>query len=118
MKSYLTRENAMSVKLPRTIAAYLDAYNARDRKAALACFSEDAVVHDEVQDHRGKKALGEWISTTIEKYQSHFSPGKVEEGGKETIVAMTVSGSLDGSPLELAFHFTIKDEKIAGLNIM
>jgi hypothetical protein len=49
----------MSIKLPKIIAAYVQAQNAHDAKAMLACFSASAVVHDEGEKHSGKKAIGE-----------------------------------------------------------
>ena len=108
----------MSTKLPTTVAAYVEAYNARHREAALACFSDDALVHDEAKDHRGRKAIAEWLGETLEKYQPLLTPGKVEGGDQKPVVAMTVSGSFPGSPVTLAFHFTIENGRIAGLNIL
>jgi hypothetical protein len=107
----------MTIQLPKPIATYVDAYNSRDLNAALACFSETAVVHDEGQDHRGRKAIGEWLRTTVEKYQPRLSAGKVEETEQETVLATTVSGLFPGSPVHLAFHFVIADDRIAELNI-
>jgi len=68
----------MSAKLPKTVQTYVEAYNARNREAALACFSDDALVHDEAKDHRGRTAIAEWLGETLEKYQPLLSPGKVE----------------------------------------
>jgi hypothetical protein len=107
----------MSIKLPKIIAAYVQAQNAHDAKATLACFSENAFVHDEGEDHHGKKAIAEWIDKTTKKYKPHFSPTKIVEGDKETILAVRVSGSFEGSPVDLDFHFVIENELIASLNI-
>jgi hypothetical protein len=107
----------MSATLPRTIATYIEAYNARDVKGTVACFSEDALVHDEGKDHRGRRAISEWISETLEKYKPVLEPGKVEGSDRETTVAMTLTGSFQGSPVTLAFHFTVESGRIANLNI-
>lgn len=107
----------MSIKLPKIIAAYVQAQNAHDAKAMLACFSESAVVHDEGEKHSGKKAIGEWIDKTTKKYMPHFSPTKIEVGDKETVLTVEVSGSFEGSPVDLDFHFVIENEMIAGLKI-
>jgi hypothetical protein len=112
------KEESMSAKLPKTVQTYVGAYNARNREAALACFSDDALVHDEAKDHRGRKAIAEWLGETLEKYQPHLTPGKVEGSDQKPVVAMTVSGSFPGSPVTLAFHFTIENGRIAGLNIV
>jgi len=107
----------MSIKLPEIIAAYIQAQNAHDAKAILACFSENALAHDEGEDHHGKKAIVEWIDKTTKKYKPHFRPTKIEEGDEETVLAVKVSGSFEGSPVDLDFHFVIENELIAGLNI-
>ena len=108
----------MSAKFPQTVQTYVEAYNARNREAALACFSDDALVHDEAKDYNGRKAIAEWLGETLEKYQPLLTPGKVEGGDQKPVVAMTVSGSFPGSPVTLAFHFTIENGRIAGLNIV
>src|SRR5262245_57301021 len=108
----------MSDRLPSIIATYLEAYNARDRKAALACFSENAVVHDEGQVHRGRQAIDAWIDTTTEKYQPILSAGEVGTSDSETVVATSVSGSFPGSPVRLSFRFTLGEDGIAGLAIV
>jgi hypothetical protein len=108
----------MSAKLPKTVQTYVEAYNTRRLESALACFSDDALVHDEAKDHRGRKAIAEWLGETLEKYQPILTPGKVDGGEQNPVVAMTVSGSFPGSPVTLAFHFTIESGRIAGLNIV
>jgi len=62
----------MNVKLPRIIKNYIDASNGYDVKSILACFSDDAVVHDEGKELHGKQATESWIAKTIEKYKFHF----------------------------------------------
>lgn len=108
----------MSSQLPEVIASYVEAYNSRDEKAALASFSDSAVVQDEGKDHRGRKAIGAWMDETIAKYQPQLAPGRVEVGNAETVVAMTVSGNFPGSPVTLAFHFTMEKSRISGLNVV
>lgn len=107
----------MSAKLPKTVQTYVEAYNARNHEAAAACFSENALVHDEGKDYRGRKAIGAWIGETIGKYQPLLAPVDFEEKGKETVVSMTVSGQFPGSPVELAFHFTFDSGRITSLRI-
>jgi hypothetical protein len=108
----------MTATLPKTVAAYVEAYNDRSREAAAACFSEDALVHDEGKDHRGRKAILEWTRETIEKYQPVLTPGKVEGSDRKVVVAMTVSGNFPGSPVTLSFHFAIENGRIAELRII
>ena len=108
----------MSSQLPKVIASYVEAYNSRDEKAALAGFSDSAVVQDEGKDHRGRKAIGEWIHETISKYQPRLTPDRAEVADAETVVAMTVSGNFPGSPVTLGFHFKLERDRISALNIV
>lgn len=45
----------MQMKMPHTISAYVQATNARDNDAFGALFTQDAIVHDEGQEHRPVK---------------------------------------------------------------
>ena len=107
----------MAIKLPGIIKKYGTASNKHDVKSILACFSDDALVHDEREEHRGKKAIEGWIVKTIEKYKFQFKPLTVKADDMEVVVAMEVSGTFDGSPVTLDYHFTIKNDKIFSLAI-
>ena len=107
----------MAIKLPRIIKKYVDASNAHDVKSILACFSDDAVVHDEGETLHGKKSIEGWIVKTIEKYKFQFKPLRIKGDDPEVIVAVEVSGTFDGSPVTLDYHFTVENEKISSLTI-
>ena len=107
----------MSAALPRLIQNYIDASNAHEVQSILACFADDATVHDENITHRGKIDIERWLRTTIEKYKFQFKPLGAEARDNETIVAVQVSGTFPGSPITLDYHFTIAHEKIASLII-
>jgi len=108
----------MSVKLPKPIGSYVDGYNARDVKKALASFSENALVQDEGKTYRGTKAIGQWLEETIGRYSPILTPSKIETIGAETVVSTAVAGNFPGSPVNLAFRFTLDREHIAELNIV
>ena len=107
----------MTIKLPRIINDYVDASNAHDVKSVVACFADNALVHDEGKDFRGKKIIEDWITKTIEKYKFQFKPISVRQDDAEIIVAVEVSGTFDGSPITLDYHFTIEGDKILSLAI-
>ena len=107
----------MTINSPRIIKEYIDASNQHDIKAILSCFSDDALVRDEREEHHGKKAIEGWIVKTIEKYQFQFRPLEVKDGDVEVAVAMEVSGTFDGSPVTLDYHFSIANGKIVSLSI-
>src|SRR2546421_461089 len=82
----------MSAALPRLIQNYVDASNAHEVQSILACFADDATVHDENITHRGKIDIERWLRTTIEKYKFQFKPLSAEARDNEGIVAnMTAS---------------------------
>jgi hypothetical protein len=107
----------MKIKLPQTINKYVSASNKHDVKSILLCFSDKAVIRDEGQTLRGKKAIEGWLVKTIEKYKFHFKPLAAKGSATKLIVAVEVSGSFDGSPVTLDYHFTIKSDKISSLTI-
>ncbi len=107
----------MAIKLPRIIKKYVDASNEHDAASILACFADDALVRDEREEHRGKKAIEGRIVKTIEKYKFKFKPLASKDDGVEVVVAVEVSGTFDGSPVTLDYHFTINNGTILCLTI-
>ena len=107
----------MTIKLPRVIKKYVDASNDHDVKSTLSCFSTDAFVRDEGKEFRGKKAIEGWIVKTIEKYKFQFKPIGIKDSDVEVIVTVKVSGTFDGSPVSLDYHFVIENDQILSLTI-
>jgi uncharacterized protein (TIGR02246 family) len=107
----------MKTQLPQPIATYMQATNARDTDALLASFTPDAVVTDEGQEYHGVAQIRAWREKTNEKYHFTLDVTDIAEGGNETIVTTLVSGTFDGSPIQLHYHFTLKGDKIAALSI-
>lgn len=107
----------MKPTLPDVVEAYVEAKNAYNVSATLACFSEDAVVHDEGKDHHGKREIKAWIEETIRKYQDQLRPIRVIQKDGAVVLTAVISGTFDGSPIELDFHFAVKEDKIASLSV-
>ena len=107
----------MNVKLPGIINDYINASNAHDVKSILSCFSDDALVRDEEETLHGKQAIEGWITKTIEKYKFQFRPLSRKDDNAEIVVTVEVSGTFDGSPVTLDYHFTIDSDKISSLTI-
>jgi len=107
----------MTINLPRIIQRYVDASNRHDVNGILACFSDNAVVHDEGETLHGKKAIEDWVTRTIEKYKFQFKPVTFREDNAELVVVIEVSGTFDGSPITLDYRFIATDEKITSLTI-
>jgi ketosteroid isomerase-like protein len=107
----------MTIKLPPIIQKYVAVSNQHDVKSILACFSDDAVVRDEGKEFRGKEMIEGWIVKTIEKYKFQFKPVSIKDDNAGVVVTVGVSGTFDGSPITLDYHFTIEGDKILSLTI-
>jgi ketosteroid isomerase-like protein len=107
----------MRIKLPQTINDYVNASNAHDVKSILACFSDTATVRDEGQTLQGKRAIESWIVKTIKKYKFQLKPLNARSTDAETVVSIEVSGTFDGSPVTLDYHFGLEAGKITSLAI-
>jgi ketosteroid isomerase-like protein len=107
----------MAITLPQIIQKYVDSSNRHDVQSILSCFSDDAVVQDETETLHGKKAIEDWITKTIAKYKFHFNPLSIKQDAAEIVMAVEVSGTFDGSPITLDYHFAIEGDKIVSLAI-
>jgi hypothetical protein len=107
----------MSTTLTPLLASYVESMNANDSAAFTTNFAADAIVHDEGHEHRGTAAIKAWIEEAHRKYQPTLEVTGVAESGGETILTGLVSGTFDGSPLELHHHLTIAGNKIVALAI-
>ena len=107
----------MTVTLHPVIQRYIDASNAHDVKSILDCFTDDNVVRDENETHRGKIDVARWLAKTIEKYKFQFKPLGSRQRDNETVISIEVSGTFPGSPISLDYHFAIANDKINSLII-
>ena len=107
----------MQMQMPHTIRAYVHATNARDTDVFGALFTQDAIVHDEGQEHRGVAAIRRWLTSTVEKYQFALTPTSLSQEGTEAILTAQLSGDFPGSPLSMRYHFVLHEGKIAKLDI-
>jgi len=107
----------MSQTLSPTIAAYIDVSNARNADAVIACFTSDAVVVDEGRTYCGADEIRQWIAKSEAAYEFTLEVIHMAEQGSETVVTCRVTGTFEGSPIQLRFCFTLEGEKIAALTI-
>src|ERR1700676_1031475 len=103
----------MRLDLPKPIAEYFVAENARDADALARCFVADAVVHDEGGSFNGTTAIRNWNAAAREKYHHTVTPLSVVDRDGATIVAGRVAGDFPGSPVTLDHIFRLKGDKIA-----
>jgi len=111
-----TMDNKIS--LPGAIARYIEASNRFDPDSAAACFTPDATVGDEGHTHIGLEAIRNWVSQASEKYRPHATVINAREHGDEMVVDVRVAGEFPGSPIELKFQFSLRNDTIAQLTIL
>ena len=108
----------MRMNLPSPIASFFHAFNAKDTDAFLAPFAPDALVADEGHEYRGTATIKGWFDTVNAKYKPSIEATDLTEVGGEFVVTAQVRGTFPGSPIQLHYHFTLKDDKIAALSVV
>ena len=106
----------MNAILPPIIAAFFHAHNTGQTDDFNQLFTADALVTDEAHQYRGAAIKG-WIDSAIAKYKPVADVTDLEEVGEQTIATAQVSGSFPGSPAQIRYRFTLKNDKIAALII-
>src|SRR5258706_13069159 len=112
-----TEENTMTLDAPEPIAAFLAAEEAKDGDALSRFFPEDATVHDEGRDYRGRDAIRQWKQAADEKYRYVLQTVNVQTFGDLVTVCARLTGEFPGSPVELDHIFKLSNNKIASLEI-
>lgn len=107
----------MPVSLPDPVAEYVAGCARLDTDAILAPFAADAVVSDERRTHRGHAEIRQWIEDATIANQAVATPLTATQDGDDLVVTADVAGSFPGSPVTLGFRFTLRDGKIAALEI-
>ncbi len=107
----------MTVRLPKSLAAYFAAANTDDADRVAACFAANAVVRDEGRDIRGRGAVRAWAEATRRKYRFHAEALTVEEAADHTVVTAHLIGDFPGSPVDLRYRFKLAGPEIIALEI-
>jgi hypothetical protein len=104
------------LNLPEPIAAYFAA-DRRDGDAVARCFTQQAVVKDEGQTHRGAEAIKAWKSAASAKYSYTSAPFAMEHKDGQYVITSRLTGNFPGSPLDLRYIFRLERGKVAFLEI-
>lgn len=105
------------MNLPKVINKLLQAQADFDSRAYADCFAETSVVYDEDEMHEGKERIRQWNESTNAKYRTVLEPVDFSQDGSKAVLTAKVSGTFDGSPLLLDYHFEIVDDQITSLEI-
>jgi ketosteroid isomerase-like protein len=107
----------MPIEIKPPLSTYFEAANAHDAAAVAALFGEEALVHDENADHRGRRAIRDWAQGTFDRYDVRLTPREARREGGATFVTTGVVGTFPGSPIELNFRFLVDGDRIEELRI-
>jgi hypothetical protein len=110
------KTDAKSIKMPPSIATYFKE-DTHDAGRVAQCFTENAVVIDERREHHGRPAIANWKAAATAKYHYTSEPIGIETPGTDLTVTARLVGDFPGSPVNLKYHFTLEDDKIARLEI-
>jgi ketosteroid isomerase-like protein len=114
---------AASGSLPAVVSNYLAASDRDDIDAIVACFTDDAVVHDEDRHWRGAQAIRQWRESVATAYEytvaliGSQALGEVD-GGQRHEVYTHLEGNFPGGQVDLTNRFTLRGELIVGLQIV
>ncbi len=105
------------MELPDPIAGFFRAHNTGRTDQFGLLFTTDAIVSDEAHEYRGE-AIKSWMDGAISK----FHPLRADvtglvPSGSQIVATAQVSGNFPGSPVQLRYQFTLRDGRIALLNI-
>ena len=111
------KQTSKFLNLPNPIATYF-ATDKGDSETLSKCFTEDAVVKDEGQTHKGHAAIKQWKSDASNKYEYTSEPFASEQKDGKTVVTSRLTGNFPGSPVDLRFFFELEGDKISALEII
>ena len=103
--------------IPRPLAEFFAAQNAGNVELLLTSFTEDAIVHDERQEHRGTAAIRAWLERTTREYHPQVELVAASEYGGSFSVDASVSGTFPQSPVRLRYTFTLIGDRVSRLDI-
>jgi hypothetical protein len=93
-----------SDELPTPVRELIDAANANDTAAFLACFTADGAVDDWGREFTGADAIRGWSDREFIGVQVHLDVRQVTSAGGETVVEAEVGGSGFNGPSHFSFR--------------
>ncbi|HEX4249096.1 MAG TPA: nuclear transport factor 2 family protein [Pseudonocardia sp.] len=112
-----TLRNDTGIELPEVLTTYLSAKLDADLDTIVACFTDDALVHDEGHDHRGRAAIRAWLAELASTYTITYRLLGAERWAGGAALRLEVAGNFPGSPVALHQHFSLAGDRIAALTI-
>ena len=104
-----------TLELTPLLTRFVDSMNTQDTATFVPCFAPDAVVEDEGHTYRGTAEIKAWIENAFAKYRPILDVTAATINDGSAVITGTVSGSFDGSPIVLNYHFTLAGDRISAL---
>ena len=101
--------------LPKPVAALLEAANANDTAAFLACFTADGVVDDWGREFHGSDEIRGWSDGEFIGVHVSLAVTDVERADAATTITATVGGEGFNGPSH--FTFVVDGERVARMTI-
>lgn len=105
------------MNLPKVLTDLIAAQNSFDSSAYANCFSQTGSMFDESKMHQGRAQIQHCIEEANKKYSSVMEPLEYTENGNSSVLSAKCSGTFDGSPIVLKFHFELIDGQIQHLKV-
>ena len=109
--------NSMNPITPAAVTLYLQSHGNPDKSQLADSFHSDAVVRDEGHTHRGLDAIVAWQLAAEAQYQFSLTPLGVSRKDDTFKLLARIKGNFPGGVADLMHVFTLKDERIASLEI-
>ena len=94
----------MTTQLPAPVQAALDAANANNTEAFLACFPPGGVVDDWGREFRGHDRIREWSDREFIGVKVSLRVTEVSIEGDDVVVTAQVGGDGFNGPSHFTFH--------------
>jgi hypothetical protein len=101
--------------LPEPVAAALNAANANDIAAFLACFTPDGLVDDWGREFRGPDEIRAWSDREFIGVNVSLDVTDVEQDHEATTVTANVGGDGFNGPSHFTFH--VRDAHVTRMTI-
>jgi hypothetical protein len=103
---------------PVVVSGYFELDARRDVDAIVALFSDDAVVVDERETHRGTAAIRAWRLGPASKYryETEIFSGEALDADR-FLVTGRITGNFPGGTADLRWDFTLAGDRISRLVI-
>jgi hypothetical protein len=105
------------MNLPQVVKDLVRAQDNFDSVAYANCFTETGVMLDEGKTHKGRIEIQHWITEGNKKYKTVMKPVAFTQTDTTGVLSAEISGTFDGSPIVLKFHFEIRDGLIQTLKV-